>query len=313
MNYIPWVEKYKPNSFESFKNSNILLSQLEKNIKNINHTIIYGEPGIGKTSFIHFLAKKLYSKEDFYNCVLSLNASDERGINTVRKKIKTFAKKLTVKKYDYKIIILDEADTLTYEAQTALRRIIEQYSKITRFFFICNYENKIINPIKSRCNMLKFNKFTKDYVKKFLLTILKKENLTKDYYNNYIDIILDITNQDIRKSIIYLETLVKINNKLDKQFIYDIFGILNTNILKEKLKEIKNISDIKEKLHLFNHYSLEDIINNFLEIIVNDNNMNEQKKYKFIIFLSELDYIKNKNIDNDIIISKLLMEYLEKY
>jgi DNA polymerase III delta prime subunit len=308
MSYIPWTEKYKPTSFEAFKTSNVIFNTSDHNYNNFHNCILYGNPGCGKTSYIHLLTKKIYAKEDINYCVLSLNASDERGINTVRKKIKTFAKQTNYKKYKFKIIILDEADSLTYEAQTALRRIIEVYSNNTRFCFICNYENKIIAPIKSRCNIIKFNNFSSEYIKNYINQILEKENLLD--YKQYIDLILKISKNDLRKSIIYMETLTKL--KLDlitEDNIYDMFGILNIKYFKNKLNEMVIEKDVSKYVDIFNTYSINDIINQFIDIIV-EMEIEDDKKCDIFILLSEIDNIKNKNIDYNIILTKLLTEYL---
>jgi DNA polymerase III delta prime subunit len=305
--YIPWLEKYKPNNFSSFKINNLLLKNYSNNY--FNNCILYGSPGVGKTTFIHLLTEKMYHKDDIKLNVLSLNASDERGINSVRNKIKTFAKKSVYGNYKFKIIILDEADSLTYEAQTALRRIIEIYSKNTRFCFICNYDNKIINPIKSRCNIIKFNNFSNKYIKNFLINIIKNENINQNFIQ-FIDIILEISNNDLRKSIIYLETITKLNiNLVNNKIIYELFNILNQNYLKENLKNIKELSDINKNINNFNSFSLKDLINIFCDFII-DIDINDEKKYKFLILLSEIDNIKNKNINYNIVIIKILSEYL---
>ena len=308
--YIPWVEKYKPTNFSSFKLNNSLLSKFENNLDDFNHCILYGKAGVGKTTFINLLAKKIYQKEDLKHNVLSLNASDERGIKTVREKIKIFAKQAIYKNYKYKIIILDEADSLTYEAQTALRRIIEIYSKTTRFCFICNYDNKIIDPIKSRCNIIKFNNFSNEYIREHLSSILVKEKLNQQKNIDFIDIILEISKNDLRKSIIYLETLTKLNiDNIDIKLINNIFGILNKNYLKTQLDNIKTFKDINEAIPIFNAFSLNDIINEMTEIII-ELDIVDNKKCEFFILLSEIDNIKNKNVNYDIIIMKILSEYL---
>ena len=309
-NYCPWVEKYKPTDFSSFKHSNTLLTNFENNIDNFNHCILSGRPGVGKTTFINLLTKKIYKPSDLKQNVLSLNASDERGINTVREKIKIFAKQAIYKNYKYKIIILDEADSLTYEAQTALRRIIEIYSKTTRFCFICNYDNKIIDPIKSRCNIIKFNNFSNEYIREHLTNILIKEKLDEQKYKDFIDIILIISKNDLRKSIIYLETLTKLNiENINIEFINNIFGILDRNYLKTQLDSIKVFDDIRSKITIFNVFSLNDIINEIAEIVI-ELDVGDNKKCKFFILLSEIDNIKNKNVNYDIIITKILSEYL---
>ena len=156
-----WVEKYRPESLDQITTQYNIIQSLKNGIKtkNIPHLIFYGGPGCGKTSTILALAKELFGKKNYLNRIIELNASDERGINVVREKIKMYAKQAINYKDDmppWKIIILDEADTMTSDSQFALRRIIEENSKITRFCFICNYHNKIIDPIISRCSIFFF-------------------------------------------------------------------------------------------------------------------------------------------------------------
>ena len=153
-----WVEKYRPEKLDDISAQTNVIESLRSAIisKNIPHLIFFGPSGCGKTSTILALAKELF-KEEYMDRIIELNASDERGINIVRGKIKTYAKQTVTSNSDippWKIIILDEADTMTSDSQFALRRIMEQYSKITRFCIICNYHNKIIEPIVSRCSLL---------------------------------------------------------------------------------------------------------------------------------------------------------------
>ena len=145
-----WVEKYRPNKLDDITTQHNIIQSLRNGIKtkNIPHLIFYGGSGCGKTSTIHALAKELFGDKYISNRIIELNASDERGINVVREKIKLYAKQ-AVKLDDnippWKIIILDEADTMTPDSQFALRRIIEEYSKVTRFCFICNYHLSLIH------------------------------------------------------------------------------------------------------------------------------------------------------------------------
>lgn len=311
-NYIPWIEKYKPKSLETYKTDNIQLQKYINNLDNFKHCILYGKPGSGKTSFIEMIINNLYEKEDIPFCTLSLNASDERGINTVRDKIKIFSKTKMYKKYKFKIIILDEADSLTYEAQTALRRIIELYSKTTRFCFICNYSDKIIKPIKSRCNLIKFNNFSDKYIKNYINDILKKENLYN--YKKFVNVVVKLSNNDMRKTLIYMETLVKINhNLINDNLIYNIFGIIKKENFKKELSKIKSYDDILKNINYFLNLSLKQIIDFFTDIIIENNNINSNNKYNFLILLSDIDHLKNKKMNYNLIIHKILKEYIELY
>ena len=156
-----WVEKYRPKSLNEVTSQGNIIESLRKTLftRNLPHLIFYGPSGCGKTSTILALAKELFGKEYWSDRIIELNASDERGINIVRDKIKMYAKKSIKENPNippWKIIILDEADTMTADSQFALRRIMEEYSNITRFCIICNYHDKIIEPIISRCSLFSF-------------------------------------------------------------------------------------------------------------------------------------------------------------
>ena len=146
-----WIEKYRPDNFDDIvgqeKNINIINKMIEGG--SFPHLLLHGKSGTGKTSTIMSIANKLYGKNKAF-MMIKLDASDDRGINTVREEIKGFAEKMTPFNTGIKLIILDEADSMTFDAQFALRRIIEKYSDDTRFCIICNYMNKIIAPIKAR-------------------------------------------------------------------------------------------------------------------------------------------------------------------
>lgn len=162
----PWVEKYRPRTLEDVKSQNHVVDVLRRmlNSSSLPHLLMYGPPGTGKTSTILALSRELFGPELFSSRVLELNASDERGISVVRERIKTFAQQALIhapaskeyrEKYPcppFKIIILDEADSLTQDSQSALRRVMENYAAITRIAFCCNYVTRIIDPIASRCS-----------------------------------------------------------------------------------------------------------------------------------------------------------------
>ena len=155
---LPWVEKYRPNKLNDIKGQDKIVESLTNIIENNSfpHLLFYGGSGSGKTSVILSIIEQYYGKKKKL-MVMRLDASDDRGINSVRDEIKAFAEKKNYFQTGIKVIILDEADSMTFDAQFALRRIIEKYSKNTRFCLICNYENKIISAIKSRCAEFKFN------------------------------------------------------------------------------------------------------------------------------------------------------------
>lgn len=177
---LPWVEKYRPRVLADVAGNSAVVDRL-KAIEadgNVPHMMLSGLPGIGKTTSVLCLARSLLGAQ-YKNAVLELNASDERGIDVVRSKIKQFASKaVTLPPGQHKIVILDEADSMTAGAQQALRRTMELYSGSTRFCFACNQSNKIIDPIQSRCAILRFTKLSDENILERLLQICEAEDVS---------------------------------------------------------------------------------------------------------------------------------------
>ena len=155
---LPWVEKYRPNALAELISHEDIISTIRTFISQdkLPHLLFYGPPGTGKTSTILACAKEIYSPKQFNSMVLELNASDDRGIDIVRGQIMNFASTRTIFSSGYKLIILDEADAMTNDAQNALRRIIEKFTENVRFCMICNYLGKIIPALQSRCTRFRF-------------------------------------------------------------------------------------------------------------------------------------------------------------
>jgi replication factor C small subunit len=205
-----WVEKYRPIKLEQVINQKEIVNGLRNLIKNpyeIPHLLFAGTAGVGKTTTALCIARELLG-EDWQRNTLELNASDERGIKMVRERVKEFAavmKLATDTKDDvsFRIIILDEADEMTSEAQTALRRIIEDSSKTTRFIIICNYLSQIIEPIQSRCVVFRFMRLAKEDVLGYLKMICEKEGVK--YEEKALSQIYGATSGDLRHSINILQ------------------------------------------------------------------------------------------------------------
>lgn len=203
---LPWVEKYRPVFLDDIVGNTETIERLKIIAKdgNMPHVIISGMPGIGKTTSILCLARQLLG-DAYKEAVLELNASDERGIDVVRNRIKGFAqKKVTLPAGRQKIVILDEADSMTSGAQQALRRTMEIYSGTTRFAFACNQSNKIIEPLQSRCAILRYSRLTDGQVVKRLYQICKAEEV--EYSDDGIAALVFSAEGDMRQAINNLQS-----------------------------------------------------------------------------------------------------------
>ena len=228
-----WVEKYRPVKLDQVAAQPEVIQSLKKVLetKNLPHLIFFGPSGCGKTSTILALSKELFGEELYYDRVIELNASDERGINVIRDKIKTYAKKAINPKENvppWKIIILDEADNMTQDSQFALRRIMEEYSKLTRFCIICNYHNKIIDPINSRCALFRFKPIKEMDILLKLKDICIKENLSLS--DEFLNQVIKFSRGDLRKAINFLQKCQnQYGNILNQDILNEISGIIPIN------------------------------------------------------------------------------------
>jgi len=206
-----WVEKYRPFKLDDIVNQKEIVESLKNLMKEpaeMPHLLFTGPAGVGKTTTALCMSRQLLG-EDWKRDTLELNASDERGIKMVRERVKEFAAVIKIRTTErderkFRIIILDEADEMTSEAQTALRRIIEDSSETTRFMIICNYLSQIIEPIQSRCAIFRFKRIEKDTVEDQLKWLCKKEGIKYD--DKGISQIFDSTNGDLRHSINILQS-----------------------------------------------------------------------------------------------------------
>jgi replication factor C small subunit len=238
---IMWVEKYRPKNLDQIINQKEIITGL-KNLLNkpneLPHLLFTGSAGIGKTTTALCLAREILG-DSWKRDTLELNASDERGIKMVRERVKEFASimKLSLNQIEnerpFKIIILDEADEMTSEAQTALRRIIEDSSKTTRFIFICNYLSHIIEPIQSRCVVFRFSKVPVDEVVGYLKIICKNEEIKFDEKALYK--IYEHTNGDLRNSINILQSASASGNVNTSQ-VQSAIGNSGKNKISEIIK-----------------------------------------------------------------------------
>lgn len=204
----PWVEKYRPTSLSDVAAHRDIIDTIDRltGENRLPHLLLYGPPGTGKTSTILAVARKLYGNQ-FQNMILELNASDDRGIDVVRQQIQDFASTQSFSfgtKTNVKLVILDEADAMTKDAQFALRRVIEKYTKNTRFCLICNYVIKIIPALQSRCTRFRFAPLDAENVTERLRFVIKEEGL--DVTDSGLAAIVRLSNGDMRKGLNILQS-----------------------------------------------------------------------------------------------------------
>lgn len=292
-----WVEKYRPSKLNDITAQTDVIKSLKKVLetKNLPHLIFFGPSGCGKTSTILALSKELFGEQMYQDRVIELNASDERGINVIREKIKTYAKKSINPKDNvppWKIIILDEADNMTSDSQFALRRIMEEYSKLTRFCIICNYHNKIIDPINSRCALFRFKPIKQDDIFNKLRDICVKENLSLS--DDFLNQIIKFSRGDLRKAINLLQKCQnRFGNILNQDILNEISGIIPIKYFDDLLEAIINKDSIKiDRIvnELINNgYSLVNQITFFDSYIKKNETFSSRVKSELSIKLTEID------------------------
>ena len=298
---IPWVEKYRPKNLDGIIEQTEVIKVLKNTLEtgDLPHLLFYGPPGTGKTSTILAMVRQLFGPKIIHDRVIELNASDDRGINIVRDSIITFAKIAIGSKDprfpcpDFKIVILDEADAMTPDAQAALRTVMEKNSSITRFVFICNYITQIIDPISSRCTKFRFKSVNRDSIFNKLKVISMNENINID--DDCLRKIVELSEGDVRKSIMTLQyakyfIIHKLHIKpID---IIHMTGNIDESKFKNFLKKCINSDIIKLRIIslniIRNAYSIKNILI-FLQKCTLNSKLSDIKKSKISLELASTD------------------------
>lgn len=296
---VPWVDKYRPNKLNYIVHQQELMKTLHKILETgeMPHLLFHGSPGTGKTTTILALANELFGPVKFRERVMELNASDERGINVVRNEIITFAKSIIGNpdpKYKcppYKILILDEADAMTSDAQSALRKIMEEYSAITRFCLICNYVDKIIDPIISRCMSFRFMSISGDVMKDRLkfIGVREKIELNEEIYNA----ITNVVGGDLRKGIMLLQNIKYVKNSKENitiSDVYDLVGYVPSNVINnfvKKCAECDNVISVARDFYATG-YPINNLCEQICNLFVNDEKMSEIRKIKVVKLIADI-------------------------
>ncbi|KOX96665.1 MULTISPECIES: replication factor C small subunit [Halorubrum] len=215
-----WIEKYRPQSLDDIHGQEEIVERLQSYIAqdDVPHLLFSGPAGVGKTTAATAIAREIYGEDNWRGNFLELNASDQRGIDVVRDRIKGFARSSFGG--DFRIVFLDEADSLTDDAQSALRRTMEQFSDNTRFILSCNYSSKIIDPIQSRCAVFRFSPLSDEAVGGMVREIAAAEDI--EVTDAGVDALVYAADGDMRRAINSLQAAATTGDVVDEEAVYAI-------------------------------------------------------------------------------------------
>ena len=314
MSFEMWAEKYRPKSLGAMVDQKTIVERLKSFVKarNVPHCIFAGPPGTGKTTAALCLARDLYG-ERYREHVMELNASDERGINVVRETIKTIARSRSIGEIPFKILILDEADNMTSDAQQALRRTMERYTGTCRFIMCANYSGKIIEPIQSRCAPFRFTFLPRDEHDAYIRHIAERENI--QLLPDGLESIFEVCGGDLRRAINTLQAAASMNKPVDAKLVYSVTGkaspsdvqkMMNTAISGDFLGAKKQLRDMLQKYGIAGVDIIRQIHREIFRL-----DIPEPMKIKLASITGEVDFRLVEGSDEEVQLSTLLARLVE--
>ena len=314
MSFEMWAEKYRPKTLDGMVDQKEIVERLKSFVKsrNVPHCIFAGPPGTGKTTAALCLARDLYG-DAYREHLMELNASDERGINVVRETVKTFARVRSIGEIPFKIMILDEADNMTSDAQQALRRTMERYTETCRFILCANYSGKIIEPIQSRCAPFRFTFLPRDDQDKYLKHIAENENLK--LLKDGLDAIFEVCSGDLRRAINTLQAAASLSKPVDAKVVYSITGKASPADVQKMIETVMggNFLEARKQLRdMIQKYGVagSDIIRQIHTEIFRAE-IPEPWKIKLADVVGEIDYRLVEGADEEVQLSALLARLVE--
>jgi len=306
-----WAEKYRPKYLDDLTNQKEIILRLKSFAaeKNLPHLLFVGPAGVGKTTSILALSRDLYGP-GYRNFILELNASDERGIDVIREKVKNFARTAAIASpVSFKILIMDEADSLTTAAQHALRRTMEIYTRTCRFCLIGNYSENIIDPIQSRCSIFRFGPLDESDMKSYIKNIATNENI--DVVEEGLDALFQSSQGDLRKATNLLQAAAATGTVIDDVTVYEVLGKVSPERIRTMIKLalegqfIESREVLREQL-INEGLAPDDIIRMIYSEIMRSTLFTEQWKVKLSDTVGEVDYRLTQGARPEIQLSTLL-------
>jgi replication factor C small subunit len=314
---VMWVEKYRPKNLNEIVDLHDIVGSLKafmKNPKTMPHLLLAGIPGTGKTTVALCIARELFG-QNWRTFTLELNASDERGIDTVRERVKDFSRysRAAFGNVPFALIILDESDQMTGPAQTALRRIMETSSRTSRFILICNYSSKIIEPIQSRCAIFRFSKLDKEAMVRHLEFIAKKENVTLS--REAAEMIVEYSEGDLRHAINALQTAAVFRDGVvDEKTVLQVVGEASPKQVQMMLNKALNGDFIEARKLMYDligsyGFSGSEIIRQMQRELLKLSYVSAEEKAELTDIIGEYDFRLTQGANSDIQLSALLAQF----